>query len=253
MFYLETAAVLAVLYLLLGIRIAQEFERGVVFRLGRFRWVKGPGIYWIAPIFDRQWRLDLRTRTVTVEQQETITRDSVTIKVNAVLWYRIVGPEQAIVAVQNYGAAVYQLALTSLRNIIGQHQLDEVLKERDRINGTLKTIVDQATMPWGIHIEMVEMKDVEIPEAMQRAMAREAEAIREKRARIIKAEAESEASEKLAAAARVVAANPAALELRRMQMVSEIGAEHNTTTVVLMPSEMVGMGSTLARMAGQGA
>jgi regulator of protease activity HflC (stomatin/prohibitin superfamily) len=153
------------------------------------------------------------------------------------------------VAVQNYGAAVYQLALTSLRNIIGQHQLDEVLKERDRINDTLKSIVDTATMPWGVHIEMVEMKDVEIPEAMQRAMAREAEAIREKRARLIKAEAESEASVKLAEAARVVAANPAALELRRMQMVSEIGAEHNTTTIVLMPSEMVGMGQALAKLA----
>ncbi|HEY4942615.1 MAG TPA: slipin family protein [Rhizomicrobium sp.] len=249
MFYLELAAFAAAVYALGGIRIAQEYERGVVFRLGRFRLVKGPGLYWIAPIFDRQWLLDLRTRTVTVEQQETITRDSVTIKVNAVLRYKIANPEQAIVAVQNYGAAVYQLALTSLRNIIGQHVLDEVLKERDQINETLKKIVDDATTPWGIHIEMVEMKDVEIPEAMQRAMAREAEAIREKRARIIKAEAESEASEKLAIAARVVAANPAALELRRMQMVSEIGAEHNTTTIVLMPSEMVGMGAALARAA----
>jgi regulator of protease activity HflC (stomatin/prohibitin superfamily) len=249
MFYLELAAIAAVVYALAGLRIVQEYERGVVFRLGRFRWVAGPGLYWIAPIFDRQWRLDLRTRTVTVEQQETITRDSVTIKVNAVLWYRIANPEQSIVAVQNYGAAVYQLALTSLRNIIGQHVLDEVLKERDQINETLKKIVDEATTPWGIHIEMVEMKDVEIPEAMQRAMAREAEAIREKRARIIKAEAESEASEKLAIAARVIAANPAALELRRMQMVSEIGAEHNTTTIVLMPSEMAGMGAALAKLA----
>ncbi|HXC54973.1 MAG TPA: SPFH domain-containing protein [Rhizomicrobium sp.] len=249
MFYLEVAAVTAAVYALLGLCIAQEYERGVVFRLGRFRSVKGPGLYWIAPLFDRQWRLDLRTRTVTVEQQETITRDSVTIKVNAVLWYRIDNPEAAIVAVQNYSTAVYQLALTALRNIIGQHVLDEVLKERDQINETLKRIVDEATRPWGIHIEMVEMKDVEIPEAMQRAMAREAEAIREKRARLIKAEAESEAAEKLAAAAVMVAAHPAALELRRMQMVSEIGAEHNTTTIVLMPSEMVGMGAALARLA----
>jgi regulator of protease activity HflC (stomatin/prohibitin superfamily) len=249
MFYLIAAALVAALYALAGIRIAQEYERGVIFRLGRFRLVKGPGLYWIAPILDRQWKLDLRTRTVTVEQQETITRDSVTIKVNAVLWYRIANPELSIVAVQNYGAAVYQLALTSLRNIIGQHQLDEVLKERDRINDTLKSIVDAATTPWGIHIEMVEMKDVEIPEAMQRAMAREAEAIREKRARLIKAEAESEAAEKLASAAILIAEHPAALELRRMQMVSEIGAEHNTTTIVLMPSEMVGMGRALAKLA----
>ena len=252
MFYLEVAAVAAVVYALAGIRIAQEYERGVVFRLGRFYRVKGPGLYWIAPIFDRAWTLDQRTRTVAVEQQETITRDSVTIKVNAVLWYKIFDPERAVVAVQRYGDAVYQLALTSLRNIIGQHDLDEVLKERDQINGTLKSIVDEATKPWGIHIEMVEMKDVEIPVAMQRAMAREAEAIREKRARIIKAEAESEASEKLAIAARVVASNPAALELRRMQMVTESGAEHNTTTIVLMPSEMVGMGAALAKLASNG-
>jgi regulator of protease activity HflC (stomatin/prohibitin superfamily) len=252
MYYLIAAAVVVAFYALCGIRIAQEYERGVIFRLGRYSSVKGPGLYWIAPIIDRAWTLDLRTRTVAVEQQETITRDSVTIKVNAVLWYRIFEPARAVVQVQRYGDAVYQLALTSLRNIIGQHVLDEVLKERDKINGTLKEIVDTATQDWGIHIEMVEMKDVEIPGGMQRAMAREAEAIREKRARLIKAEAESEASEKLAAAARLVAANPAALELRRMQMVSEIGAEHNTTTVVLMPSEMIGMGSALAKLAAAG-
>src|SRR5580765_7014511 len=152
------AAALAVL-VLSGIRIAQEYERGVVFRLGRFTGVRGPGIYWLIPIIEWQQKLDMRTRTVTVEQQETITRDSVTIKVNAVLWYRIFDPEKAVIAVQNYGAAVYQLALTSLRNIIGQHQLDEVLKERDAINEALRAIVDKATQPWGIHIEMVEMKD----------------------------------------------------------------------------------------------
>jgi regulator of protease activity HflC (stomatin/prohibitin superfamily) len=246
-FYIVALA--AIFLVLAGFRIAQEYERGVVFRLGRFLSVKGPGLYWIIPLVDRQVRIDLRIRTVTVEQQETITRDSVTIKVNAVLWYRVVNPENAIIAVQSYNAAVYQLALTSLRNIIGQHQLDAVLKERDSINETLRGIVDKATQPWGIHIEMVEMKDVEIPEAMQRAMAREAEAIREKRARLIKAEAEAEASEKLAVAAKLVAANPAALELRRMQMVSEIGAEHNTTTIVLMPSEMVGMASQLTKLA----
>ena len=249
MSYVVLIAGLAALYVLFGIRIAQEYQRGVMFRLGRFSRIKGPGLYWIAPIIDRVQTLDLRTRTVAVEQQETITRDSVTINVNAVLWYKITDPERAVIAVERYGDAVYQLALTSLRNIIGQHVLDEVLKERDKINEALKTIVDQATQPWGIHIEIVEMKDVEIPEAMQRAMAREAEAIREKRARIIKAEAESEAAQKLATAAGIIASNPAALELRRMQMVTEIGAEHNTTTVVLMPSEMVGMGAALAKLA----
>jgi len=244
------AAALAVLALS-GIRIAQEYERGVVFRLGRFTGVRGPGIYWLIPIIEWQQKLDMRTRTVTVEQQETITRDSVTIKVNAVLWYRVFDPEKAVIAVQNYGAAVYQLALTSLRNIIGQHQLDEVLKERDTINTTLRSIVDEATRPWGIHIEMVEMKDVEIPEAMQRAMAREAEAIREKRARLIKAAAESEAAVQLAEASRLVMQNPAALELRRMQMVSEIGVEHNTTTFVLLPSDMISLGHKLAEAAQQ--
>lgn len=248
MSYVELVAGLAALYVLFGVRIAQEYQRGVQFRLGRFSRIKGPGLYWIAPLIDRVQTLDLRTRTVAVEQQETITRDSVTINVNAVLWYKVIDPERAVIAVERYGDAVYQLALTSLRNIIGQHVLDEVLKERDKINEALKTIVDQATQPWGIHIEIVEMKDVEIPEAMQRAMAREAEAIREKRARIIKAEAESEAAQKLTAAAQIIASSPAALELRRMQMVTEIGAEHNTTTVVLMPSEMVSMGAALAKL-----
>jgi regulator of protease activity HflC (stomatin/prohibitin superfamily) len=167
--------------------------------------------------------------------------------VNAVLWFRIVDPERAVVAVENYYAAVYQVALTSLRNIIGQHDLDEVLKARDSINTTLRSMVDAATHAWGLHVEMVEMKDVEIPAAMQRAMAREAEAVREKRARIIKAEAELESSAKLREAAALVAENPAALELRRMQMVTEVGAEHNTTTILMLPSDFV----TLARSAGE--
>jgi regulator of protease activity HflC (stomatin/prohibitin superfamily) len=246
MYMIGIVALAGAVFALAGIRVAQEYERGVVFRLGRFHNVQGPGLYWLIPIVDRQTKLDLRTRTVDVEQQETITRDSVTIKVNAVLWYRIFDPEKAVIAVQYFGSAVYQLSLTSLRNIIGQHVLDEVLKERNSINDALRGIVDGATQPWGIHIEMVEMKDVEIPEAMQRAMAREAEAVREKRARLIKAEAESEASVKLAEAAKVVTANPAALELRRMQMVSEIGAENNTTTIVLMPSEMISFGQRVA-------
>ena len=228
-----------IVFIIAGLRIAQEYERSVVFRLGRLRGVKGPGLYWIIPLIEWQRKLDMRTRTVSVEQQETITRDSVTIKVNAVLWYRIFDPKKAVVFVESYGAAVYQVALTSLRNIIGQHGLDEVLKDRNTINNTLRDIVDEATAPWGINIEMVEMKDVEIPEAMQRAMAREAEAVREKRARLIKADAEAEASQKLAAAAKTMLESPAALELRRMQMVSEIGAENNTTTVILMPSEIV--------------
>src|SRR6516225_1706519 len=185
-----------------GLRIAQEYQRAVVFRLGRYHSVRGPGLYYNIPLIEWQKKVDMRTVTVNVEPQETITKDSVTIKVNAVLWYRVTEPFKAILEVADFRSAVYQVALTSLRNIIGQHALDEVLKERDKINAQLRTIVDQATDPWGVTVEMVEMKDVEIPQSMQRAMAREAEAVREKRARLIKAEAEQEASIKLTAAAR---------------------------------------------------
>jgi regulator of protease activity HflC (stomatin/prohibitin superfamily) len=243
MFYFLISA-LAIL--LSGFRIAQEYQRAVVFRLGRFSSLKGPGLYWIIPLIDRQTTVDIRTSTVAVEQQETITKDSVTIKVNAVLWYKIVDPVKAIIQVASFNDAVYQAALTSLRNIIGQHVLDEVLKDRDAINASLAKIVDDVTEDWGIRIEMVEMKDVEIPPTMQRAMAREAEAMREKRSRLIKAEAEKEASVKLAEASRVIAENPLALELRRMQMVQEVGAENNTTTIVLMPSDIINLANSVS-------
>ena len=226
-----------VLILLSGFKIAQEYQRSIVFRLGRFQSVRGPGLYYLIPFFEKQQKVDIRTKTVDLEQQETITKDSVTIKVNAVLWFKIINPENAIIKVADYNKAVYQFSVTALRNIIGQHSLDEVLREREQINGTLQKIVDTTTEPWGIKIEMVEMKDVEIPEAMQRAMAREAEAIREKRARIVKAEAELEASIKLTQGAKEMEGSPIALELRRMQMLSEIGIDNNTTTVILMPSD----------------
>src|ERR1035437_4346749 len=226
-----------VVLFLSGLRVAQEYQRAVVFRLGRFQSIKGPGLYWLIPFIEAQQKVDIRTKTVDLEQQETITKDSVTVKVNAVLWFKITNPENAIIKVADYNKAVYQFSVTALRNIIGQHTLDEVLREREQINGTLQKMVDSATEPWGIKIEMVEMKDVEIPEAMQRAMAREAEAIREKRARIVKAEAELEASIKLTQGAKEMEGSPIALELRRMQMLSEIGIDNNTTTVILMPSE----------------
>ncbi len=234
--------------LLSGLRIAQEYQRSVIFRLGRFKSIKGPGLYWIIPLIERQQRVDIRTKTVDLEQQETITKDSVTIKVNAVLWFKITNPENAIIKVADYNKAVYQFSVTALRNIIGQHTLDEVLREREQINGTLQKIVDANTESWGIKIEMVEMKDVEIPEAMQRAMAREAEAIREKRARIVKAEAELEASIKLTQGAKVMEGSPVALELRRMQMLSEIGIDNNTTTVILMPSDFTNAAKSFSEM-----
>jgi len=228
---------LIILLILSGLRIAQEYQRAIVFRLGRFQSVKGPGLYWLIPIIERQQKVDIRVRTVALEQQETITKDSVTIKVNAVLWFSITDPKASIIKVVDYNKAVYQFAVSALRNIIGQHSLDEVLREREQINSTLQKIVDETTEPWGVKIEMVEMKDVEIPEGMQRAMAREAEAIREKRARIVKAEAELDASIKLTQGAKEMEGSPIALELRRMQMLSEIGIDNNTTTIVLLPSE----------------
>lgn len=230
-----------------GIRIAQEYERGVVFRLGRYKGLRGPGLFWMIPLgIERAVIIDIRTRTVSAEQQETITRDSVTIKLNAVLWYRIVDAAKSVIAVSESSGAVYQLALTGLRNIIGQHDLDEVLQERDKINGLLKDSISGSTAAWGIEVERFEMKDVELPTAMQQVMAMQAEAIREKRARIIKAEAELEASEKLAAASAKMAGNPAALELRRMQMIAEVGAENNSTTVLMIPSDFVTLSKTLS-------
>src|SRR5260370_39673689 len=237
--------VLAIVFLS-GFRIAQEYQRGVVFRLGRVRGLRGPGLFWIIPIgIERAVIIDIRTRTVSAERQETIPRDSVTIKVNAVLWYRVVDAAKSVIAVSDAASAVYQLALTSLRNIIGQHDLDEVLQDRDKINGLLREGVAGSTAQWGVEVERFEMKDVELPEAMQQVMAMQAEAIREKRARIIKAEAELEASLKLSAAAAQMMANPAALELRRMQMISEVGAENNSTTVLMIPSDFVSLSHTL--------
>lgn len=222
-----------------GLKVDREYERGVIFRLGRTKGVMGPGMYWIMPWVDQKTQVDVRTKTVNIEPQETVTADSVTIKVNAVLYYRILDPSKAITKVENYQMAVYQAALTTLRNVVGQNILDDVLQNRDKINTKVQEIVDEITEPWGIVIERVEMKDVEIPHAMQRAMAKEAEAIREKRARLIKASAEQEASIKLAEASQVIMQNPAALELRRLQMLTEIGAENNTTTVIMMPSDVI--------------
>jgi len=233
--------ILVVLVVLLtGLRIAQEYQRGVVFRLGRYIGLRGPGLYWIIPLgIERSVTIDIRTRTVSAERQETITRDSVTVKVNAVIWYHIVDAGKSVIAVSDAAVAVYQLALTSLRNIIGQHDLDEVLQERNKINGLLRENIAGASTRWGIEVERFEMKDVELPEAMQQVMAMQAEAIREKRARIIKAEAELEASRKLGDAAEQMANNPVAVELRRMQMVTEVGAENNSTTVLMIPSDFV--------------
>lgn len=222
-----------------GLKLDREYQRGVIYRLGRVAGVRGPGMYWIVPFVDQKAQVDIRTRTVNIEPQETVTADSVTIKVNAVLYYRILDPAKAINRVENYEMAVYQAALTTLRNVVGQNILDDVLQNRDKINHKVQEIVDELTEPWGIVVERVETKDVEIPHSMQRAMAKEAEAVREKRARLIKAAAEQEASVKLAEASQQIMNNPAALELRRLQMLTEIGAENNTTTLIMMPSDFM--------------
>jgi regulator of protease activity HflC (stomatin/prohibitin superfamily) len=239
--------VIAVLIVLSGFRVAQQYERALVFRFGRYMDTRGPGLFWIIPLgIDRAVKVDLRVFTDGVEQQEAMTRDNVPVKANAVIWYRIVKPDLAIIEVQNVRNAVIQVALTTLRNIIGQHSLDDVLKEREQISQLLKARVDQVTEAWGVEIQNVEMKNVEIPTSMQRAMAQEAEALREKRARIIKAEAEMEAAVKLRQAADEIVKTPESLELRRMQMLTEIGAEQNTMTVVMMPSEFVQAARALA-------
>jgi len=240
--------IIVAVLLLSGFRVAQQYERALVFRFGRFTGLRGPGLFWIIPLgIERAQKVDMRVFTDGVEQQEAMTRDNVPVKANAVIWYRIVKPDLAIIQVQNVRMAVIQVALTTLRNLIGQHSLDDVLKEREKMADMLKTRVDSMTEAWGVEIQNVEMKNVEIPASMQRAMAQEAEALREKRARIIKAEAEMEAALKLREAADEIMKTPASLELRRMQMLTEIGAEQNTMTVVMMPSEFVEAARALGR------
>lgn len=234
-----------------GLRIAQEYQKMVVFVLGRCTGIKGPGLFWIIPYLSRTVTIDTRTHTVDIDAQDTVTRDSVSIRVNAVLYYRVTDPTKAVLAVADYRKAIFQAALTTMRNIIGQNNMDEVLKNRDEINASMRQIVDEITDPWGLKVELVEMKDVEIPESMQRAMAKEAEAMREKRARIIKAEGEYEAARKLAMAAADIAENPYALELRRMQMISEVGTENNTSTILMIPSEFVSAAKSFAESVGK--
>ena len=244
-------AVVIAFVLIRSIRIANQYERAVVFRLGRYNRTAGPGLYIVWLFVEWQTKLDLRTITAAVEQQEGITRDNVPIKVDTVIWYRIMDPERAVMQVRGVANAVEQVSLTALRTVLGQHSLDEILKAQDTITEVMKKSIDTITEPWGVIVERVQMKNVEIPPTMQRAMAQEAEALREKRARLIKAEAELDAAEQLRNAAEVIMQNPAALELRRMQMITEVGAEQNTMTIVMMPSEFVAMARSIGDLAGK--
>jgi regulator of protease activity HflC (stomatin/prohibitin superfamily) len=228
--------------------INQEYQRGVLFRLGRLGAMKGPGWYWLIPFVDRVIRVDQRIITYQLETQETITRDGVAVRVNAVVWFRADAPVQVVTAVEDWRGATVQAAETALRDAIGQSELDQMLKDRVSINHRLQQLLREAALKWGVEIDSVEIKDVDIPEQMQRAIAKEAEAIREKRARIIRAEGENEAAAKLSQAAETIGAVPAALELRRLQTLSEIGVEHNTTIVAMLPVELVHAARKLAGM-----
>jgi len=228
--------------------INQEYQRGVLFRLGRLGESKGPGWYWLIPYVDRVIRVDQRIITYQLETQETITRDGVAVRVNAVLWYRADSPVQVVTAVEDWRGATVQAAETALRDAIGQSDLDHVLKDRATINQRLQQLLREASLKWGVEIDSVEIKDVDIPEQMQRAIAKEAEAIREKRARIIRAEGEQEASRKLSEAADVIAGSPGALELRRLQTLTEIGVEHNSTIIAMLPVELVHAARKIAGM-----
>jgi regulator of protease activity HflC (stomatin/prohibitin superfamily) len=240
---------LGLILLLSGLRIARQYERGVVLRFGRYVVTRGPGLFWIIPLVEVAIRVDLRVVTSAVAGQEAISRDNVPIKIDAVIWRRVVKAELSVFEVRNVEEAVTQVAITTLRDVIGQHTLDDILKEQSAISSELQNAIDAVTEPWGVKVERVAMKSVEIPPSMQRAMAQEAEALREKRARLIKAEAETEAAEKLRQAAEKMMTSPAALELRRMQMLTEVGAEQNTMTIVMMPSEFVEAARAFSRKA----
>jgi len=231
---------LIVLMLLFSaIKVVQEYERGVVFRLGRFVGAKGPGLFFIIPFIDRMMKIDLRTITLDVPAQEAITRDNVTIKVNAVVYFRVMEPGKAVIQVEDYRRATWQIAQTTLRNVIGQSELDELLSNREKVNNELQRIIDEQTEPWGIKVSLVEVKDVELPQTMQRAMAKQAEAEREKRAKIIHAEGEFSAAKQLAAAAEVISVHPSSLQLRYLQTLTEIATEKNSTIVFPLPIDLV--------------
>jgi regulator of protease activity HflC (stomatin/prohibitin superfamily) len=232
--------VIVVLFLFSAIKIAREYERGIIFRLGRLLAnPKGPGPFLLIPIVDRMVKVDLRTITLTIPPQEVITKDNVPVRVNAVAYFRIVNPKDAIVQVENFMVATSQIAQTTLRSVLGQHVLDELLSEREKINSILQGIIDESTAPWGIKVSIVEVKDVEIPSTMQRAMARQAEAERERRAKIINSEGEFQAAERLKDAAAVIGDHPVALQLRYLQTLLELGSSQSTTIVFPAPIDLI--------------
>jgi len=236
-------AVVVLIFLIIiiraSVRILREYERGVLFRFGRLRGARGPGIILIIPFVDKMIKVDLRTVTLDVPPQEIITRDNVPVKVNAVAYFRVIDPEKAIVEIENFRTATLQISQTTLRSILGQAELDDLLSGRDKINKELQIVIDEQTEPWGIKVSIVEIKDVELPQTIQRAFAKQAEAERERRAKIINSEGEFQASEKLAQAAKVLAEHPVSVQLRFLQTLREIASEQNSTIVFPVPIDLI--------------
>ena len=236
---LAALVVIGVIIISASIRIVQEYERGVIFRLGRYSGVKGPGLFFLIPFIDRMQKVDLRAVTMDVPAQEAITRDNVTVKVNAVVYFRVVDPANSVIKVADHIVATSQLAQTTLRSVLGQSDLDELLANRDKINHRLQQIIDEGTEPWGIKVALVEVRDVELPQTMQRAMAAQAEAERERRAKIIHADGEYQAATKLVQAAEIMSSQPAALQLRYLQTMREMTSERSNTVVFPLPIDLL--------------
>ena len=226
-------------FLASAIKVVQEYERGVIFRLGRLVGAKGPGLFFIIPIIDRMVKVDLRVVTLDVPSQEAITRDNVTVKVNAVVFFRVMDPSAAVVQVEDFKRATWNIAQTTLRNVLGQSELDDLLSNREEINKNLQHIIDETTEPWGVKVSIVEVKDVELPQSMQRAMAKQAEAEREKRAKIVHAEGEFAAAQTLSEAAKLMSVNPVSIQLRYLQTLTEISVEKNSTIIFPVPINLL--------------
>ncbi|MCB1191726.1 MAG: slipin family protein [Leptospiraceae bacterium] len=237
--YIIPLVVLAVVFFSMAVKILKEYERGVVFRLGRFSSVKGPGLIILIPFIDKMVKISLRTITTDVAPQDVITKDNVSIKVNAVLYFRVVDPERAVIQVEDYLYATLQLSQTTLRSIMGQSELDEILAERDKINGILQEVIDKQTDAWGVKVSLVEVKHIDLPDNMQRAMAKQAEAERERRSKVIRAEGEFQASAKLTEAAQVLEKHPVSIQLRFLQTLVEIAGDKSSTIVLPIPLELL--------------
>jgi len=236
---LATFVLIALVLLASGVKVLPEYERGVIFRLGRLVPYRGPGVIYVVPVLERMVRIDLRTITMDIPPQDVITRDNVSVKVNAVLYFRVLDPNKALVEIENYLFATSQLAQTTLRSVCGQAELDDLLAEREKINSHLQEILDSQTDPWGIKVSLVEVKHIDLPQEMQRALARQAEAERERRAKVINAEGEFQAAQRLADASQIIEQHPVALQLRYLQTLSEVAAENNSTTLFPVPIDLI--------------